>query len=594
MTESIGAFFQQFRKERHLTLDQAANGLNPASISYFERGKSDISLSNATKLMFNIGMGPYDLNDFLASSGQCFPVILSDVIADDRAAIQAKVAAYLADSPFAPNLQAQYQAALPWLNCTLTDDKPLPPAYEQHLAQLLAYPAFWHAPEQFLVVATLPFASYELLSSVWAQLAALTGKQLGFQNNNLWLVGSIAISRNDAALRQQVASDLQRIIEIPALVAHFNNAMPQLQAIIDLAKGESIDPITDALARMQAAPLASWLTRLAARCQRDQPCHYNTALKPTDKAALAVPADHALLVGPTLALRRKQLGLTLADVADGWSTPAQSRFEQGKTQLAFLNTLTLLRHLGLPLSSLEMSSDSVSLFRQYHIKLEYMGRQADTAGYTRQDFFTVLAEFAALAADFPAGLRIMLNRGLRTVLQWQDLALFPADDPMFADLSDEEQTAIITYLQSLDHLGSLEAEGVSFAVNSITQPFLIPFFQAVTAALPRHTWAEQAIYDMAASFVFGAVFFSVPAIIPLARNFFTPDKCQPYSWWSYGDIATIRTLGDSYLTDSPAVRAQAAQHLADVRLLNPYDGAAAHQRWWFETYAGKGRQDIQA
>lgn len=585
----VGQYFQQFRTSRGIGVRQAGRGLSSASVSRFERGLADISVNAAAKLMFNIGMDGNDLTDALRQHQRTFPRVLNDFVLGDRAQVKQNVTAYLAQGTLPEVLAALVQTACTWLDEPLNSPRQLGAHFEQELADRLGDPTNWYNLEEFLMVATLPFASSELKKLLWQRATALTGRQLGKQNYNLWLLGSLALANADPELHALIATDLSRILQDPTLVTFLNNVAPQLRALVALARGEDIAPVVSALKQIGARPLADFLLALQHQSHLGLPSHHHPHLKSTIPADWLLSLDEDLLTGPMLAKRRKQLGLTMKAVLGDWNLSTQSRFEQGRTQLGFLKTLTLLEKLALPFYAASMSTDQFSLFHRYRAELELMGR-APLAQQNREAILAVLSQFEAAITGLPRGLRLMLAKGLRTSLQWQNSPLFPEDDPVFASLTMEDQGEILSYFETITEVSALDAEVFGFAINSIRKKYYTALISAVMAKTAPNSEAATNMWESGTNYMYGAVYYDVQAAMPIVEDYFAKQTARVYAWQDYQRLTMIHTLRTVYFDDSPAVWAQAEDYLAAISELSPYDHNDVNDRWWLTTFRGKAKQ----
>lgn len=585
----VGQYFQHFRTSRGIGVRQAGRGLSSASVSRFERGLADISVNAAAQLMFNIGMDAYDITDAMRRHQRTFPSILNDFVLGHRGQIKQTVTAYLAQGTLPETLVALVQTASTWLDEPLDSPRQLGAHFEQELADRLGDPVNWYNFEEFLLVATLPFASSELKTLLWQRATALKGRQLGKQNYNLWLLGSLALAKADSELHALVASDLTKILQDPTLVTFFNNVAPQLRALIALARGEDISSLVLALQQIGARPLADYLLALQHQCSLTRPSQHNPNLKSAIPADWQLSLDENLLTGPVLAKRRKQLGLPMKAVLGDWNLSTQSRFEQGRTQLGFLKTLTLLEKLALPFYAAGMTTDQFSLFHRYRAELELLGRGPVTE-QTREAVLAVLTQFEAAITGLPRGLRLMLAKGLRTSLQWQNSPLFPEDDPVFASLTLEDQGEILTYFDTITEVSALDTEALGFAINSIKKKYYTAIISLVMAKTPPNSKAAANLRQSGTNFMFGAIYYDVQEAMPIVEDYFHKQPARVFAWQDYQRLTMIHTLRTVYFDDSPAVWAQVEAYLAAISELSPYDHNDVSDRWWLTTFRGKAKQ----
>lgn len=586
MGQDLGELFRVFRTQRHISMAQAATGLNTATISRFERGQGDISLKIAGRLMFNIGMGASDLGEMLATRSKGFPYDLEELVRDQRPAVTAKITAYLHQQQCAAPLAALIRQTLPYLQLSVTEDRRLSLTLEQQLADILAYPGKWSTFEFYLITTALPFASHELTALCWQRLTALTGQTLGYQKEALWRLGLTALLHDDAPLQAQIATDMVRISQIPGLQLHFNNVMPQFQALITIAQGHDLAPLLAALRRTGANQLARFLARSAQQAN-SKPCWHNQVLVDHYDSTLAIDADAKLMFGPTLGRLRKQRGLTVSEVLGDWSASAQSRFEHGKTQLGFRNTISLMQHMIIPTGQMQAATDATSTFRRYRLKMYEMSSNYKARHYKRTDFVALIDEFRQTTPDLPEGLRVMYEGGLKTVLHWTAPDLLPDSDPLYADATPDEQKAIVDYFRSLNSFSLQDIELLISNINRIDQTYYDDLITTILARLKPQTNVTTELYDNCTNLMYGAVYYHVNSVIPKLKAAFTH---QPWmiSWWTNAQVTELHTLAKCYQHDSPATRREAQQLVADIRLLCPYDNTANASEHWLTTYRGQG------
>lgn len=588
MGQTLGELFRAFRTQRHISMKQAATGLNTATISRFERGQGDISLKIAGQLMFNIGMGVDDLGEMLGAQTQGFPNGLQEIIKGQRTALATKVDNFLQQQTCAEPLAALIRQIQPFLRLPETEDRHLPLTLEQALADRLAYPSKWSNFELYLISSAVPFASHELTTLLWQRLTALTGQTLGYQRQALWRLTLVALLHDDEPLYAQIAVDMQRISPIPALQIHFNSVMPQFLAISAIAEHRDPAPILGALRRVGATQLAAFLDH-SVQTAGAKPAWHNQVIEDHYDSALAIDPDAKLMFGPTLARLRKQRGLTVKDVIGDWSAAAQSRFENGKTTLGFHSTLTLMQRLLVPTSQMQAATDATSTFRRYRLKAYTMASNFQQAHYTRDDLVNLLEEFRRTTPNFPEGLRVMYQGGLTTAFHWAAPDALPDHDPLYADATPSEQKAIVDYFRSLTTLSSQDMELLNLNINRIDQTYYDELVTVVLARIKPQSNVAAQLFDNCDNFIYGAVYFHVDSVIPKLTAAFTHESWL-LSWWPICEVTELQTVAQVYQHDTEATRQAAAQLIADTRTLCPFDNTANYSEHWLTAYRGQGRQ----
>lgn len=345
--QNLGTWFHDYRENLGLSLRAAAgDSMSAARLSRFERGQSEISTEAAVTLMFNLGMNRTEIRNLNAQNPYSFPLNLIELLlTDDRAAIQTAANRFLNAHISDPDtyLKAVEQLIFQCATTDVTSDFQLSTRDEIQLHKFLAYPQSWGTIEATAIFTVLPFASTEFRNFCRAGIAA-AGGSLPLQTTVGLAIALAAAKFGDRPALSQRLQDLDAIVQPrwnSIAVRQIRPALNMLQLVANAADQETVTPnFMQMLANLETVGAGAMLPWLQRYWQLSWHPHasVHSGAKFTVAHQQEAPAAE---IGPHLRMIRHQRGLNLTDVCLHWSTAAQSRFENGASQLSFNRTQQL-------------------------------------------------------------------------------------------------------------------------------------------------------------------------------------------------------------------------------------------------------------
>ncbi|WP_225047977.1 helix-turn-helix domain-containing protein [Lacticaseibacillus kribbianus] len=369
-TQTIGAYFRQFRQSRGLSLEAASanTGCSPAALSRFERGQNDLNVATVGRLLTNLRLAVQDLMWFDTTRTDLLDITdYYAFLAGDTAKLRAKAAAYSRTHKDAWPLNDLVVLLLTVGQWPLDANRRLSHAQEARLQQvLIPFPGWGYEVQSLALAAGLQFASHELMANLTAQFIAYAD---GFDEGNagdsvitgtdyahllLHLISHREFALVDALLPATLRYHQLRLDHRPVnpVVVYEVNAAPLIQLAqleADALRNPGAAPdaaVAQLIAQVQtlgAKTLVAYMRRMWAVAQ--------TGVTPWHDPTLAAAKAPALLPedwqfnGPTIKAIRQYYHLSLEQTAVTWSVATQSRFENGLTQLGFNAARTLAEAL---------------------------------------------------------------------------------------------------------------------------------------------------------------------------------------------------------------------------------------------------------
>lgn len=369
-TQTIGSFFQQFRKGRGITLAEAVQGANcsAAALSRFERDQSDLSVSNVSHILENLQLTVHDFLLFQTDQpGVLDPSVYSKFIGGRTAALgqdayrYAEAHAIDKDLPmikYAQFLFALCQRPDAWAGHLTTKEE------QQIAAVLTPFPGWRYQVQSTTIVAGLRFASHELLTAVTKSLVAHTESFTAdtidrsvVNNSDMANLLLITLMRREPELSQALAPAMRRYQDLriayhqpgpitvdavsAAPVVNFAEAANQYVSTGKARYQQAAQTVIQQLKDLGASDLAAYLTRMWQLIKTGKPTWHDQDFVPAETHAESFADAEWQFDGPTVKRLRHYFHLSLADVCVSWTPATQSRFEAGKTMLGFKSALAL-------------------------------------------------------------------------------------------------------------------------------------------------------------------------------------------------------------------------------------------------------------
>lgn len=516
MNKQLGEIFRTFRAARKLSLRQAANNSAASTISRFEGGLVDISMKSALTVMYNIGLDPNELD---YRRHHQIPDPYAKIVQGNRSAIRLQFEHFL-ENQKQTKLTTFIARILPMLNFELDTDYQMSTSLEQELANLLAYPLLWSNFEATLLVACAPFVSIEMATLLWHRISKQAILQPNWEPNTVAFTALALLIHANTRLRLEIHQDLLAIQNQNKAGSLRIGSTPLILAGIALSADGNIDAELKALRTLKANPLANFLENSASVIGlRLKPWH-NPALSDQYDPNLDIQPDEKILTGPALGKFRKQRGLTLSDVVDDWTPSTQSRFETGKTKLAFSRMVKLLDTLMLPFSRAAEGQDKIASFDHVLHQISAMGQQIDQ--YVRDDFFHLGTQFVQAHADLPKPIFIMQRYSIRMAIATFATPICEGEAELNPQLSVPEQDVVTRYLQQVDQLSFLEAQLLTLTSQGIDANHIAPLTEAIMSRTASGSEAENRIFSSITAFAYGPLFFQNSELLAKIADYFKP------------------------------------------------------------------------
>lgn len=343
--QTIGEYFHTMRVNLNLSLrDVASTTLSAARLSRFERGTSDISTLAAMTLINNLGMNRTELRAMQHINPYVFPTnLVSLILVNDVEAIHAASARFFAaHEDDSETYLTQVEKLI--FQCAATDitaDFILSVLDERMLAKFLAYPESWQNVEVSAVFCVVPFASTEFrnfLNECWQRFSR-NSKDVGAICTVTVGLALAASKFGDAARLQGYA----RYLDDQAQTEANKVFIRQLRPLIKLSGDETVR--SDTGFAQFCADLniigAGAMIPFVTQCHHVQQQPQATWASGHEYQVKDVLGSDDQSIGTRLGVIRRQRGLPMATVCQGWSLSAQSRFESNESQLSFVRANTL-------------------------------------------------------------------------------------------------------------------------------------------------------------------------------------------------------------------------------------------------------------
>ncbi|WP_461224261.1 helix-turn-helix domain-containing protein [Lacticaseibacillus suihuaensis] len=576
--QQLGAIFRQFRVNHGVTTQQAAGTTGSgATISRFEHGENDISTETAAALMYNIGMGPRELDDLISGPGYRFPDPSDYVIKGDSAGLLSQIERY---AEVHPNFIESGPMKLIRTLIQNTNGTFLTKSVEQATADVLAYPAQADMLELTVLLYALSRASVELIALIWHRLIVLPLEQIVWVQPFICYTALFGVLRGGKPLRDEIRTDLRAHISNAKTEASYRVEYPIAKITLALADGQEVEPYLSALQVLGAKLLAKWLRKTIRNTQKSSATH-NPQLVDNAKPALRIQPGESVLSGPTLSKIRKQHGQTIDGLSISWSKAAQSRFENGKSQLGFLKTLQLFEALCIPLTLLNRGGDLVSSYRRTYNQVTGLAREAKSKQYTRDFLLKAVRDFVKENQATPAGLLRLQERSLISSLVGMATDLFPYDDPLNRGLTAEESVAVVDYYAGQTDI-SVGDLGLSLhALEILNQDQLPEMTEAIFKHLRHGSKAWELCVEESDTFMCGPVYFQNESLITRVAEYFKDTgKFAEYNWNVQAAVTQVELMAKAFRHDTAETRAAVAAFNKARALIMPQPNNAFEPAHW--------------
>ncbi|WP_056975842.1 helix-turn-helix domain-containing protein [Lacticaseibacillus sharpeae] len=368
-TKPFGSFIQQLRKDRGITLTEAVagSGCSPAALSRYERGLSDISVTSMQSIITNLQL---TVKDFLHHYTARTDVITKNTLYAFISGNQEYLAVNMADF-MSTHAQLLHLRSINFTKFLLeVSQKSDYSAYrltaeqEQAISDFVAPSPAWNDTQSLALVSALRFGSAELgtqlaqrLIDYAHQFTATNIRQSTISGNDFgYLIISCLINRNltsgeplltalrtyynlrvDHNLFDQISTD---VINSAPLV-YFSEAalawIKQPSAMNEKKVRQVITQVQD----LSLSGLTAYLERMWPLIKNGQHSWHNTKLIDNHQTPQVFDVPNWRFNYTNIKTLRKFYHLTLADVSVNWQTSTQSRFENGKSNFGFNDSLRL-------------------------------------------------------------------------------------------------------------------------------------------------------------------------------------------------------------------------------------------------------------
>jgi transcriptional regulator with XRE-family HTH domain len=356
-SKEIGRMFKRVRTNQGMTLAEAAGMSGSVSaLSRFERGETDISVTQAQQIMKHLGLSHGDLQRILGELPAVFPSDLELAIkCQDKVVIEYYRNRYLAAHVQDANnsIQQIVQMMFKYALMQPKTGNRLSGSEEQQLAVFLRFPVFsdLHGCVQF---ACLPFASTELLNKVlswWITAEPLENIRRSVEKRKLVSILSwCAFARGDEPLVARLAPWREQILS--GTLAD-QPTYSSLQVFKNIDRPCEFARTVRIIEEFTGNAQCNWMRQRLNDAKAKLTILHNSLITEPEyhsEWGQSLSGINSLQVrsgvsGAVVGAVRQAFQLSLADLAVNWTPATQLRFEQGKLNLRFCNYLELMTRL---------------------------------------------------------------------------------------------------------------------------------------------------------------------------------------------------------------------------------------------------------